>query len=99
MVYSFDAKKDILSLNPVCDDVIDEVVDGSMKSMLVVKIEHGIRTVSICIPPEESEGTCEVCDSETRTGDLAMHGSDELLEITEVEKDDMTCHTRDLIDH
>ena len=49
--YSYDAKNDIHSFNPVYDGVIEEVVDGSVKSTLVVKTENGIRTVPIYTSP------------------------------------------------
>ena len=54
--YSYDAESDIHSFNPVCDGVIEEVVDGSMNSTLVVKTVNGIRTVPIYTLAEESKG-------------------------------------------
>ena len=91
--YSYDAESDIHSFNPVYDGVIEEVVDGSAKSTLVVKTENGIRMVPIYTPPEELESTFEVCDAETQTGELAMHGLAELLEVAEVEEDDISTAT------
>ena len=72
-------KNDIHSFNLVYDGVIEEVVDGSMKSTLVVKTENGIRMVPIYIPAEESEGIFEVCNAETQDGELAMHGLPEFF--------------------
>ena len=85
--YSFDEKSDIHSFNPVYDGVIEEVFDGSVKSMLVVKTENGIRTVPIYTPPEEFESTFEVCDAGTQTGELEMHGLAELPEVAELLED------------
>ena len=70
--YSYDAESDIHSFNPVCGGVIEEVVDGSMKSTLVVKTENGIRTVPIYTPAEESQGIFRVVqrgDLDRRVGD------------------------------
>ena len=55
--YSYDAKNDIHSFNPVYNGVIEEVVDSSVKSTLVVRTENGITTVPIYTPPEEFEST------------------------------------------
>jgi hypothetical protein len=85
--YSYDAKNDIHSFNPVHNGVIEEVVDGSVKSTLVVKTENGIRTVPIYTPPEEFENTCELCDAETQTDELEMHGLAELSEVAELLED------------
>ena len=52
--YSYDAKNDIHSFNPVYNGVIEEVVDGSVKSILVVKTENGIRTVPSTPPRRRS---------------------------------------------
>ena len=52
--YSYDADNDIHSFSPIYDGVIEEVVDGSVKSTLVAKTENGIRTVPILTPAEES---------------------------------------------
>ena len=93
MGYSYDAESDIHCFNTVYDGVIEEVFDGSVKSTLVEKSENGIRPVPIYTPTEESEGTFEVCDAETQTGELAMHGLAEHLEIANVEEDDMSTAT------
>ena len=85
--YSYDAQNDIHSFNPVYDGVIEEVVDGSVKSTLVVKTDNGIRTVPIYTPPSELENTCELCDAETQTDELEMHGLAELSEVAELLED------------
>jgi hypothetical protein len=46
-----------------------------VKSTLVVKTEGGIRTVPIYTPPiSDISDTFEVCDAETQTDELEMHG-------------------------
>ena len=91
--YSYDAESDIHSFNPVYDDVIEEVVDGSMKATSVVKTENGIRTVPIYTPVEESKDIFELCNAETQTDELAMHSLAELLDIVEVEEVTMSTPT------
>ena len=85
--YSYDAKNDIHSFNPVYNGVIEEVVDGSVKSTLVVKTEKGIRTVPIYTSPEELEDTCELCDAAVQTEDLEIHGLADLSEVAELLED------------
>ena len=86
--YHYDAKNDIHSFNPVYDGVVEKVVDGSVKSTLVVKTEGGIRTVPIYTPPNSDvSGTFEMCDAETQTDELEVHGLAELSEIAELLED------------
>ena len=87
MEYSYDEHSDIHTFSPFHDGVLEEVVDGSVKSTLVVKTENGIRTVPIYISPEEFENTCESRDAETQTDELEMHGFAELSEVAELLED------------
>ena len=77
--YSDDATSDVHSFNPNCDGVT-EVVDGSVRSTLVVKSINDIVTIPINGPRVESKNIFEMHNAETQTDELVVHGLTELVE-------------------
>ena len=78
--YSYDATSDVHYFNPNSDGVT-EIVDGSVRSTLVVKSMNGIVTIPINGSLVESKNIFELHNAKTQTDELEVHGLTELFEI------------------